>query len=715
MKNMLSGLCVLALAGTLAVAAEHPVARDTYHGVVVSDPYRWLEDGNAPDVREWVAGQNARTQKYFAGLTGRSAIASELLRIEKATATHDASIQQAGGRLFALTFNPGAQQPQLVTLALTGDAGSRKVILDPNQLAADGSVAIDWFEPSPDGKRVAVSLSLNGSEDGTLHVYDVATGSEIGTPIAHVQYPTAGGSVAWNATSDGFWYTRYPGEQAREAERHFNQQAYYHALGSDSSNDPLVLATQDGLPRTAEIFLDNRYGYSSVLASVQLGDGGEWQHFVLSRTGAKRIFGYAEKIKCAALASDGTIFGISVKDAPNGKLVRLRPPYREAAATTIVAEGAQALVTGDRTRSIVLSGQRVFVTAIDGGPTVIRSFGFDGESPAVLETPPVSASTSLEAMPGGDLLYRVHSYLRPSRSMLWQASTGRSLETPLQMRSPMDLSGFEVRRVFARSKDGTRVPISVITRKGFVADGSSPLLLYGYGGYGISMKPGFIGSDWYLFIKGGGALAIANIRGGAEYGERWHRQGMLTRKQNVFDDFAAAARYLVAAKYTQSDRLALQGGSNGGLLMGAVLTQHPTLARAVVSEVGIYDMLRYELDPNGVFNTQEFGSVRNAEQFRALFAYSPLHHVKAGQQYPAIFLSTGDNDGRVNPLNSRKFAAAMQASGTKRPVFLRTSSKAGHGQGSSLDETVALNADITAFLFDQLGLDWQAVPASVSP
>ncbi len=712
---MLSGLYVLALAGTLAAAAEHPVARDTYHGVVVSDPYRWLEDSNAPDVREWVADQNARTQKYLAGLAGRAAIAAELLRIEKATATYESSIRQAGGKLFAFTFNPGAQQPQLVTLALSGEASTRKVILDPNQLAADGSVAIDWFEPSPDGKRVAVSLSLNGSEDGTLHVYDVDTGRNIGAPIAHVQYPTAGGSVAWNPTSDGFWYTRYPGEQAPEAERHFNQQAYYHELGRDSSGDPLVLATQDGLPRTAEIFLDNRYGYSSVLASVQLGDGGEWQHFLLSRTGAKRIAGYAAKIKSAALASDGTVFGISVKDAPNGKLVRLRPPYQQGAVTTIVAEGAQALVTEDRSRSIALSGKRVFVAAIDGGPTVVRSFGTDGESPSVLETPPVSESASLEAMPGGDLLYRVRSYLRPSRSMLWQASTGRSLETPLQVRSPIDLSGFEVRRVFARSKDGTRVPISVITRKGFVADGSSPLLLYGYGGYGISMTPAFVSSAWYLFLKGGGALAVANIRGGAEYGERWHREGMLTRKQNVFDDFAAAARYLVAAKYTRTDLLALQGGSNGGLLMGATLTQHPSLARAVVAEVGIYDMLRYELDPNGVFNTQEFGSVKNSEQFRALFAYSPLHHVKARQQYPAIFLSAGDNDGRVNPLNSRKFAAALQASGTKRPVFLRTSSKSGHGHGSSLDETVALSADITAFLFDQLGLNWQAVPANVSP
>lgn len=716
MNNKIWSVCVLAVAGALAGASDHPVARDTYHGVVVSDPYRWLEDGNAPDVRQWVAAQNERTQKYLAGLPGRAAIAAELLRIEKATATYDASIRQAGGRLFALTFNPGAQQPQLVTLALSGEAGSRKVILDPNRLAADGSVAIDWFEPSPDGKRVAVSLSLNGSEDGTLHVYDADTGSEIGTPIAHVQYPTAGGSVAWNATSDGFWYTRYPGERAPEAGRHFNQQVYYHELGRDSSGDPLVLATKDGLPRTAEIFLNNRYAHSAALASVQLGDGGEWQHFLLSKTGARRIAEYADRIKAAALAGDGTVFGISVRDAPNGKLVRLRPPYHPGAFTTIAGERPQALATDARTRAIVLSGQRVFVTAIDGGPTVIRSFGFDGESPAVIETPAVSAATSLEAMPGGDLLYRVSSYLRPSRSLLWQASTRRSIETPLQMRSPMDFGAFEVRRVFARSKDGTRVPVSVITRRGFVADGSSPLLLYGYGGFSISLTPLLVIPEWYLFLRGGGALAIANIRGGAEYGERWHQQGMLTRKQNVFDDFAAAARYLVAAKYTRPDRLALHGASNGGLLVGAALTQNPALARAVVAEVGIYDMLRLENDPNGVFNTQEYGSVANAAQFRALRAYSPLHRVQAGQQYPAVFLSAGDNDGRVNPLHSRKFAAALQASGTRRPVLLRTSSKSGHGLGSSLDETVALGADITAFLFDQLGLNWQAVPAvNVSP
>jgi prolyl oligopeptidase len=713
MKIFQSGLAMLVASVAVSAATQHPIATDTYHGFVVNDPYRWLEDGNATEVKAWAAEQNARTRQYLDGLPGRAAIATELLRFEKATATYDTSIRQAGGKLFALTFNPGAQQPQLVTLALSGEASSRKVILDPIKRAPDGSLAIDWFEPSPDGQRVAVSLSLNGSEDGTLHVFDVDSGSEAEPPIAHVQYPTAGGSVAWNATSNGFWYTRFPAESAPESERHFNQQAYYHELGKPSAADRPVLSKKDGLPRTAEIFLDNRYSHSSALASVQLGDGGEWQHFLLSTSGAKLIAGYAEKIKAAALARDGAVFGISVKGALNGKVVKLTPPYRTVA--TIVAEGRTAFVTEDNTRAIALSGGRVFMTAIDGGPTVIKSFDAAGHSPIELETLPISTAGSLEAMPGGDLLYRVRSYLLPSRSLVWQARTGRSVETPLRISSPMDLSGFEVQRVFAQSKDGTRVPVSVITRKGFAADASSPLLLYGYGGYGINLTPRFVSSDWYLFLRGGGALAIANIRGGAEYGERWHRQGMLTHKQNVFDDFAAAAEYLVAHRYTRSERLALMGGSNGGLLMGAVLTQHPALAHAVVSEVGIYDMMRYELDPNGSFNTAEFGSVKDPAQFRALFAYSPQQHVEAGRQYPAIFLSSGDNDGRVNPLNSRKFAAALQASGSSRPVYLRTSAKSGHGMGSSLDEAVSLKADISAFLFDQLALDWQAAVAAGKP
>jgi len=272
--------------------------------------------------------------------------------------------------------------------------------------------------------------------------------------------------------------------------------------------------------------------------------------------------------------------------------------------------------------------------------------------------------------------------------------------------SPISFADAEVKREFATSKDGTKVPVNIIERRGTKHDGSNPTLLYGYGGYGISQTPRFLGAMWRLWLDRGGVYAVANIRGGAEFGERWHTEGMLTKKQNVFDDFAAASQYLIDAHYTGHAKLALLGGSNGGLLMGAEITQHPQLARAVVSAVGIYDMLRVELDPNGSFNVTEFGTVKDPAQFKALYAYSPYHHVVKGTAYPAVMMLTGATDPRVNPMQSRKFAAALQAatSAKDHPILLRTNKNSGHGIGSSLDERIAESTDQLTFLFDQLGM-----------
>jgi prolyl oligopeptidase len=282
-------------------------------------------------------------------------------------------------------------------------------------------------------------------------------------------------------------------------------------------------------------------------------------------------------------------------------------------------------------------------------------------------------------------------------------------ETQLATTSPVDFADAEVVSAFATSKDGTQVPVHIVRKRGLKLDGKRPLLLYGYGGYGVNIEPHFAGSQVRIWLDAGGVYAEANIRGGAEYGESWHTQGSLTKKQNVFDDFAAAAQYLIDAKYTDHDRLALRGGSNGGLLMGAMITQHPELARTVVSSVGIYDMLRVELDPNGTFNTTEFGSVKNPDQFKALHAYSPYHRVTKNTAYPAVLMMTGANDGRVNPMQSRKFAAALQAAtSSKRPILLRISGSSGHGMGTALNERIDQGADMLAFLFDQLGMGMEA-------
>jgi prolyl oligopeptidase len=311
---------------------------------------------------------------------------------------------------------------------------------------------------------------------------------------------------------------------------------------------------------------------------------------------------------------------------------------------------------------------------------------------------------------GDELLLRTISFTEPYVWNRVNAAETPDKVTPTELRgkSPADFSDVEVVREFAVSKDGTRVPLNIIRKKGTRMDGNNPTLLSGYGGYGISLSPSFDVTR-RIWLDAGGVIAIANLRGGGEYGEEWHRAGNLTRKQNVFDDFAACAEHLVRANYTQPERLAVQGGSNGGLLMGALLTQHPKLVRAVVAHVGIFDMLRVELDPNGAFNVTEFGTVKDPEQFKALYAYSPYHRVKDGTRYPAVFLLTGEHDGRVNPAQSRKMTARLQAATrSRRPVLLRTSFSSGHGIGTALGERIAQQADVFAFLFDQLGM---ATPA----
>ncbi|MGD0866036.1 MAG: prolyl oligopeptidase family serine peptidase [Rhizomicrobium sp.] len=720
MKLIVRFACALALGSTMAVAATvapaPPTMRgeafDVIQGVRVADPYRWLEDANDPKVQAWSDGQNARTRDYLDALPTRAGVKQELTTLITATSPAYYSLEARGNLVFAYYSDPAKQQPMLVTLNAQADPASRKVLLDPNVLDAKGLTAMDWFVPSVDGSKVAVSLSKNGSEDGTLHVYDVATGNEIDQPISSVQYPTAGGSLAWAKDGKAFWYTRYPGADTPEADRHFNMQVYFHRLGTDANADPLVLGAKDGLERVSEVFLTNRYGRDSILASVQRGDGNEWANYVLrSGTPALQVSTYADKIVYAAIGPDDAIYGISRNGAPNGKIVREAAPYAAgglASAPVIVPESKVAILSGGAENGqpdLTLSPTRLFVRDIVGGPNQVRVFDLNGKPEGTLPLPEVAGNTEIEPLANGDVLFNVRTYLRPVYFARWNAATGKAEETSLKVTSPIDFSDAVVTRIFATSKDGTKIPVNVIMKKTAKLDGRNSALLYGYGGYGISQTPSFLGATWRLWLNAGGVYAVANIRGGEEYGERWHQEGMLTKKQNVFDDFAAAGEYLIAQHYTSHAKLALLGGSNGGLLMGAVLTQHPQLAHAVVSAVGIYDMVRVELDPNGSFNVTEFGTVTNPAQFAALYAYSPYHHVVAGTAYPAVLMLTGANDGRVNPLHSRKFAAALQAAtSSSAPILLRTSKSSGHGIGSSLSERIDQQTDILTFLFDQLGM-----------
>jgi prolyl oligopeptidase len=717
------GILAFGLAAGAAMAASIPPPPstpagstiDTIQGVKVADPYRWLENPADPAVKSWSDAQNVRTRAFLDALPSEARIKAKLTKLITATSPAYSELTAKGTAVFAMYNDPATQQPMLVALNAKADPSSRRIVLDPNAMDSKGLTAIDWFVPSPDGTRVAMSLSKNGSEDGALHIFDVASGKEIGEPIPCVQYPTAGGSLAWSQDGKSFWYTRYPGPDAPAADQHFNMQVYLHRLGGDWKTDTLVLGQKDGLERVSEVFLDNRYDRLAVLASVQRGDGGEWAHYVLlDGKPPLQVADYADRVVYATIGPDDGLYGISRANAPNGKIVKLAAPYgsaKLAQGKVIVPESQVAILSGgaeEHVQDLSLSPTRLFVRDIVGGPNDVRMFGLDGTPEGSLPLPQVSANSEIEPLANGEVLFDVSTYLRPRYFESWNSATGKTTETGLRVTSPVSFADAEVKRVFATSKDGTRIPLNIIEKKGTKQNGSNPTLLYGYGGYGISMTPAFLGAMRRLWLDAGGVYVVANIRGGAEYGERWHQEGMLTKKQNVFDDFAAAGAYLVAQHYTSHDRLALMGGSNGGLLMGAAITQHPDLARAVVSAVGIYDMVRVELDPNGSFNTTEFGTVKDADQFRALYAYSPCHHVSKGTAYPAVLMLTGATDGRVNPMHSRKFTAALQsATSSGHAILLRTSANSGHGIGSSLSERIAEQTDELAFLFDQLAVTHQ--------
>jgi prolyl oligopeptidase len=518
--------------------------------------------------------------------------------------------------------------------------------------------------------------------------------------------------MAGTRDGSGFWYTRYPGPEKPEADRHFFQQVYFHRLGSDAAKDPLVLGAKDGLERVSEIFLDTNYGQAEGFVAVQRGDGNQWAFYVLPPGGAPvQVATYADHLVFATLGPDDAIYAISRDGAPNGKIVRLAAPFKPGAlahAPVIVPQSDVAILSGgaeEQQADLTLSPTRLFVRDIVGGPNQIRVFDLHGKPQGKLPLPPIAGNNDIAPLANGDVLFNVSTYLRPVYYAVWHPNTGKSEETALKVTSPISFDDAEVVRAFATSKDGTKIPVSIIRRKGIKLDGSNPTLLYGYGGYGISETPFFLGTMWRLWLDQGGVYADANIRGGAEYGERWHTEGMLLKKQNVFDDFAAVAQYLVASGYATHDRLALMGGSNGGLLMGAEITQHPGLAHTVISAVGIYDMVRWENDPNGAFNASEFGTVKDPAQFKVLYGYSPYHRVVKGTDYPAVLLMTGATDGRVNPMHSRKFAAALQAAtSSTRPILLRTSATSGHGIGSSLDERIGERADMLIFLFEQMGI-----------
>ncbi|MEM0156347.1 MAG: prolyl oligopeptidase family serine peptidase [Thermoplasmataceae archaeon] len=675
---------------------------DVYNDrISIVDDYRWLENSLDPEVRRWVDNQNRLTQNYMISIPARERIRDRLKYLySKAPSSYYSGIFR-GKYLFFTKRDSTKQQPSLVRFEYNGEIGPEVVVFDPNEFDRTGSTSIDFFIPSRDGKSLAICLSEGGSEDGSLHFFNAETGEKLQDVLPRVNFPTAGGSAEWNSDSSGIYYTRYPSRDQRpEDDMHFYQQVYFHKIGTGSGDDIHVIGKD--FPRIAEIRLTSPDTGSGLLATVANGDGGDFSHFYMRPDGSwVKLTDFDDGVKSALFSPDGKeIFFLSRKGAPRGKIIRMPADSLDIQSAIACVEAREGSI-----EYFVISDSRIFVTEVVGGPSKLFSYDRHDGSFITEIFPSTDAISSIDEMTNAGketVLIRSESFLSPP-SWYWIDSSLEIRRTKISGVSPIDTSPYEVKREFVVSKDDTRIPVNIIMRRGTERDGNNTVILYGYGGYGVNLKPAFQ-VHVLAWIDQGGIYAIANLRGGGEYGEEWHKAGMMLKKQTVFDDFISCAEYLIRSGYTSQDKLAIEGGSNGGLLMGAALTQRPDLFRAVVSHVGIYDMIRVESQDNGAFNITEFGTVRDQDQFNALYAYSPYHRVVDGKRYPAVLLLSGENDGRVDPSHSRKMAAILQrASSSGQPVLLRMD-KSGHGFGTPLDQRIDQDSDVYSFLQYELGI-----------
>ncbi len=693
----------LVLAGPPAqpIAPKRPIT-DTYWGVEVVDDYQYLEQVQEAEVVEWADAQNAYTRHWLDGQPQRQAILDRIVELTHNVTAQYFGLRAAGNRLFAIKRQPPKEQPFLVVFPPGDSLTGERVLVDPNDIDHRGLTSIDFFVPSLDGSLVAVSLSEGGTESGTLHIFDTATGRKHPDMIQRVNGGTAGGSVAWTPGSQGLFYTRYPAPGERpDKDLAFYQQIWYHALGTPTDKDSYVLGKS--FPRIAEIELETSEDGRYVLAEVSNGDGGEYAYWLKGpdRDWAQ-VADFSDQVTHAAIGADDALYLLSRAAAPHKKILRLplnNPRLRRA---TVIVPETEAVI-----RSYLPTATSLYVVEMLGGPMRLRVYDLSDGSSSVVDTNDPSTISGLVSLEGDEILLKRQSYLTPPAVYRYRPGADGLQPTPLAFTSPADYSDCEVRRVHATARDGTRIPITIVLRTDTPLDGSAPLLLYGYGSYGFTMSP-YFSAHRRVWIEQGGIYAVANIRGGGAYGDRWHRSANLQNKKVTMDDFAACARFL-GREYSSPQRVAIQGGSAGGLMVFGVMTHHPQVCAAVLAHVGISDALRTELSPNGEFNITEFGTVRDETQFHGMLGYSPYHAVKQGTTYPAVLATTGMNDPRVEPWQSFKMVAALQASGTPNPVLLAVSHNTGHGGGTGLSERDQQLADSYTFLFSALDLPYRPV------
>ena len=677
------------------LAEPKPLA-ETLHGTRIVDNYRWLEDGKNPETQKWVEAEMSYTRAVLDPLPGREQIHKRLTEL---LTIGNINVPQIGGKYYFYTRRDGMQN-QPVLYVREGLHGQDRVLVDANQLAADGTIALDWFEPSEHGKYVAYGTSPSGSEMSTLHIIETKTGKLLSDTIER----TRAASIAWKLDNSGFYYTRYPKKgDVAEGQEMYNRHIFYHELGSDPGDDPLIF----GEGRDAEDWPNVTLSHDGRWLLIQVEQGWTKTELFLvdlkfdkpaSRVTTGKNFLYSGQV------FDGKLFITTNEDAPRYRVFVTDATNFDRENWKEIIPQADAVLQGTG-----VFGGKLFARYELNASSQIKLFDLEGRKISDLALPTIgTVFGSGGKWDRDELFYGFQSFtvapsiyhydLKDSSTSLWAKVDAPSI----------DPAAYEVQQEWYHSKDGTRVPMFVVHKKGLKKDGRNPTLVTAYGGFNVSLTPTFSRTA-YLWMEHGGVYVVANLRGGAEFGEDWHRAGMLDKKQNVFDDMIAAAEHLIAEKYTDKNHLAVQGGSNGGLLMGAMITQRPDLFRAVVCQVPLLDMLHYQDFQIAKLWIPEYGSAENPEQFKWLYAYSPYHHVKPGAEYPAILFMTADTDTRVDPMHAKKMAALMQAeakNGTSRdrPILLRIETKAGHGAGKPVTKQIDEFTDVYSFLFWQLGV-----------
>jgi prolyl oligopeptidase len=674
-------------------APRSPVV-DDYHGTKVADPYRWLEEADSPATARWVEQQNALTRSLLDG-PDREAIKKRLSELYDYPRV---SVPSRKGERYFYTRNPGLLN-QAILYVREGLGGRERLLLDPNTLAADGTAALTAAAVSHDGSLLAYGISRSGSDRQEILVRDVATGVDRPDRLRWVKFT----SISWTKDNAGFYYVRFPtpGTVPPGDENYFAK-IFHHRLGDAQEKDALVFEAADDkqVIFQTEVTDDGRF---LVLQSFKgSSDDGEVHLLDLSSPDARPALlaftrGFAHAYRFAGDLG-GRLFFRTNEGAPLWRLIAVDYGQGRAEAVEVVAEGTDRLADAR-----VLGGRLVLVRMVNASDRV-TVHKLDGSLEREIELPSLGTITSLSGQPDLDeMFFGFTSFTTPEAPYRYELAPQRL--TPFETsRGSVDPSLYEVGQAFFPSKDGTRVSMFLVHRKGLAKDGQRPVLLSGYGGFNISIKPAFDPSD-FVWLERGGIIAQANLRGGGEYGEAWHRAGMLDRKQNVFDDFIAAAEWLVRSGYTRREKLAIQGGSNGGLLVGAVLTQRPDLVGAVLCQVPVADMLRYHLFTVGRFWIPEYGSADDPRQFPFLLHYSPYHNVQDGVAYPATLITTADTDDRVAPGMAKKFGARLQAATAgDAPILVRVEMKAGHGAGKPVSKQIDEQADIFRFLSWRLGV-----------